>query len=99
MLEVVTDAQLDELYENIAHSTHNWVIGLAQDAIAELRELRAERKNFDSALEEQMRRGDEYWADNQRLRVAYSELENDVLSQADQIAALQKKLPHGGGQS
>ena len=105
-------------------------------ALAELRQVRDERKNFDSALEEQMRRGDEYWvenvqlrarneylerdggslaqrelskhyesemhlatAENERLRVAYSELENDVLSQADQIAALQKKLTQGGGQS
>jgi len=31
-------------------------------AISELRELRAERENFDSALEQQMRRGDEYFA-------------------------------------
>jgi len=33
--------------------------------------MRAERKNFDSALEEQMRRGDEYWAENERLRALY----------------------------
>ena len=43
--------------------------------ILELRELRAERKNFDSALEEQMRRGDEYWAENERLRAALSSAE------------------------
>ena len=44
--------------------------------LRELRELRAERKNFDSALEEQMRRGDEYWAENVRLRAALEQLKD-----------------------
>jgi len=42
MLEVVTDAELDELYENIASATTYRVTDLVQNVLAELRELRAD---------------------------------------------------------
>jgi len=59
-----------------------WVCPTAL-ALAELRQMRGERKNFDSALEEQMRRGDEYWVENVQLRTALDEIRRTTYRTGD----------------
>jgi len=62
----LTEAQLTMLknHADMNGSRYNTKVSseMLRSLIAELRQLRAERENFDSALEQQMRRGDEYFA-------------------------------------